>query len=122
MLLGESLEDYLECIVILEQQNQDVRSVDIANRMGVSRPSVNKAMHNLKDRGFITQEKYGNIKLTEAGENMAQMIHNRHKTIRSFLLDVIGVSKETAEKDACRIEHIISEETFQQITKMTKKK
>lgn len=120
MLLGESLEDYLECIVILAEKGK-VRSIDIARMMNVSKPSVNKAMNNLKEKGFLTQETYGDIHLTKKGEDMAKKVHNRHTTIRRFLLDVVGVDAATAEKDACRIEHIISEETFIKITEMTKK-
>ncbi|MDF9824925.1 DtxR family Mn-dependent transcriptional regulator [Breznakia sp. PF5-3] len=114
MLLGESLEDYLECIVILAEKGK-VRSIDVARMMEVSKPSVNKAMNNLKEKGLITQETYGDIRLTKSGEDMAKMIHNRHTTIRSFLLEVLGVSADNAEKDACRIEHIISQETFDKI-------
>ncbi|MDQ0363140.1 metal-dependent transcriptional regulator [Breznakia pachnodae] len=114
MLLGESLEDYLETIMILSEKGK-VRSIDVAKLMGVSKPSVNKAVNNLKDRGLITQETYGDIHLTEEGTNMAQMIFHRHKSIRSFLIEILNVSADTAEKDACRIEHIISEETFEKI-------
>lgn len=114
MLLGESLEDYLETIMILSEKGK-VRSIDVAKLMGVSKPSVNKAVNNLKDRGLITQETYGDIHLTEEGTSMAQMIFHRHKSIRSFLIEILNVSADTAEKDACRIEHIISEETFEKI-------
>jgi len=114
MLLGESLEDYLETIMILSEKGK-VRSIDVAKLMEVSKPSVNKAVNNLKERGLITQETYGDIQLTQEGTKMAEAIFHRHKTIRSFLIDVLHVSVDTAEKDACRIEHIISEETFQNI-------
>lgn len=119
MLLGESLEDYLETIVILSE-NGKVRSIDVAKRMEVSKPSVNKAMNVLKDKGLIEQEAYGDIRLTPSGKEMADMVFNRHKTIRSFLENILFVSKENAEKDACKIEHIISEETFQKIAKYNK--
>lgn len=119
MLLGESLEDYLETIVILAQKGK-VRSIDVAKLMDVSKPSVNKAMNVLKEKGFITQEAYGDIRLTQTGKEMADMIFNRHTTIRSFLSDVLNVSKENAEKDACKIEHIISEETFEKIANFKK--
>lgn len=118
MLLGESLEDYLECIIMLTEQSSDhkVRSVDIAKKLNVSKPSVNKAMKILKEKGFITQEAYSDIELTNQGKEMADMIFNRHKKIRSFLENVLKVSEENAEKDACKIEHIISEETFHKIS------
>lgn len=117
MLLGESLEDYLECIVMLSKNTNDgrVRSVDIARHLNVSKPSVNQAMNILKDKGLIIQEAYSGIQLTEAGKEMATMILHRHNTIRIFLEEVLGVSSENAEHDACKIEHIISEETFNKI-------
>ena len=122
MLLGESLEDYLECIVMLSENEPTgrVRSVDIAKRLNVSKPSVNKAMNILKEKGFIKQEAYSDIELTKAGKEMANMILERHKAICTFLEDVLGVSKENAEHDACKIEHIISEETYNKIKEFKK--
>lgn len=122
MLLGESLEDYLECIVMLSESSHDakVRSVDIAKKLSVSKPSVNKAMNILKEKGLIHQEAYSDIELTDAGKEMADMIFNRHKTLRSFLENILNVSCENAEKDACKIEHIISEETFKKISEFKK--
>ena len=119
MLLGESLEDYLETIVILSQEGK-VRSIDVAKLMNVSKPSVNKAMNVLKEKGLIEQEAYGDIRLTCDGKKMADEIFNRHTTLRTFLSDVLHVSSENAEKDACKIEHIISEETFEKIAKFKK--
>ncbi|MFV0381690.1 MAG: metal-dependent transcriptional regulator [Breznakia sp.] len=120
MLLGESLEDYLECIIQLAQKGK-VRSVDVANMMHVSKPSVNKAMNNLKDKGLITQETYGDIRLTKAGEDMAIMIFDRHQNVHIFLRDILHIADDIAEQDACRIEHIISEETYQAILNHTEK-
>lgn len=114
MLLGESLEDYLECLLQLEKQGK-IRSVDVAKMMNVSKPSVNKAMNILKDKNLIHQESYGEIHLTDEGRKFAQQIFYRHQTLRVFLKDVLGVNPEIAEEDACKIEHIISEETFQKI-------
>lgn len=119
MLLGESLEDYLETIVILSEKGK-VRSIDVAKLMEVSKPSVNKAMNVLKEKGLIEQEAYGDIRLTPSGKEMADTIFNRHKTIRTFLAEVLDVSFENAEKDACKIEHIISEETFKKIAEFKK--
>lgn len=119
MLLGESLEDYLETIVILSEKGK-VRSIDVAKLMNVSKPSVNKAMNVLKEKGLIEQEAYGDIRLTPSGKEMADMIFNRHKTIRTFLSEILEVSSENAEKDACKIEHIISEETFNKIANFKK--
>ena len=117
MLLGESLEDYLECIAMLSENEPDgrVRSVDIARHLHVSKPSVNKAMNVLKEKGLIRQEAYSGIELTKAGKEMAAMILNRHNTIHYFLRNVLGVSEENAEHDACKIEHHISEESFNAI-------
>lgn len=119
MILGESLEDYLETIVILSEKGK-VRSIDVAKLMEVSKPSVNKAMNVLKEKGLIEQEAYGDIRLTTSGKKLADMVFNRHQTIRTFLEDVLKVSKENAEKDACKIEHIISEETFEKIANFKK--
>ena len=99
MILGESLEDYLETLLILDNENGKIRCVDVAKKMDVSKPSVNKAMNVLKEKGLVQQETYGDI----------------HTTIRSFLEDVLGVAPDTAEEEACHIEHVISEDTFQKI-------
>lgn len=114
MHLGESLEDYLETIYILSN-NDKVRSIDVAKKMKVSKPSVNKAMNTLMDKGYINKEFYGDIRLTPIGLEMAQQILKRHETIRSFLHDILQVSLENAEIDACKIEHVISDETFDKI-------
>ena len=110
--IGESSEDYLETILLLEADGK-VRSVDIARHMEVSKPSVNKAMHVLKEKGYIRQETYGAVELTEEGRKVAQAVYERHSTIFSFFSDVLKVSPENAEKDACRVEHVISNETFE---------
>lgn len=114
--IGESSEDYLETILMLEKSGK-VRCVDIARHLNVSKPSVNKAMNVLKDKGYILQETYGDIHLTDEGRNVAEAVYERHKTIFAFLVDVLGVSKEVAEEDACKVEHVISDETFDRIKK-----
>ena len=111
MKLGESLEDYLECLLVLEKTGK-IRSVDVARTLHVSKPSVNKAMNILKDKGFISQENYGDIKLTETGRKEASYVLERHEFLNMFLKDIIKVSEEQAEIDACKMEHAISEETF----------
>ena len=108
MKLGESLEDYLETLLILEETGK-IRCVDVAS------PSVNKAMNVLKEKGYVLQESYGDIHLTDAGRDLAKSIYLRHETISGFLQDVLGVSAENADEDACHIEHVISEETFQKL-------
>lgn len=114
MKLGESLEDYLETLLILEEAGK-IRCVDVATRMQVSKPSVNKAMNVLKEKGYVLQESYGSIHLTEEGRKIAKSVYQRHKGIAQFLHQVLGVSPTTADDDACHIEHRISEETFQKM-------
>lgn len=111
---GESREDYLETILILEREKGFVRSVDVAERMGFSKPSVSRATGLLREASLITMEKDGQIHLTEAGRAFANQIYERHCTLKNFLVQ-LGVSEETAEQDACRVEHFISEETFEKI-------
>ena len=114
MALQESGEMYLETILVLSREKEHVRSIDISEHMGYSKPSVSRAVGLLKNDGFITVEKDGFIYLTEKGRALAENILDRH-TILSQLLIQLGVSRETASNDACRIEHVISDETFQAI-------
>jgi len=94
-----------------------VRSVDIANRLGYAKPSVSRAMGLLKKRGFITLGDNGDLRLTEIGLVKANAVYERHKIISKLLADLLGVDKNTADSDACRIEHVISEESFDAIKK-----
>lgn len=112
MALHESGENYLETILMLYNKNGSVRSIDIANELKYAKPSVSRAMSILKSQNLITIEHNGNILLTDAGMRQAQQIYDRHKIITRFLIEKLGVSKDIAEEDACRIEHIISEESF----------
>lgn len=116
MVLQESGENYLEMILILQKKNGTVRSIDIANAFDFTKASVSRAMSILKKENLIVMEPGGCIFLTDAGIAKASAVLDRHLSITKFL-ESIGVSKETAEKDACRIEHIISPETFEQIKK-----
>lgn len=111
MKIQESGENYLETILLLEQKNGSVRSIDIANELDFSKPSVSRAMSILKKAGYITMDKTNLIYLTELGRKKAESVYSRHCLISRFLVDILGTSKEVAENDACRIEHIISEET-----------
>ena len=111
MALQESGEMYLETILILSRQKQNVRSIDISEYMGYSKPSVSRAVGLLKEGGLITVEKEGYIHLTDKGLSLAEKILERH-TILTDLLIRLGVSRETASNDACRIEHVISDESF----------
>ena len=114
MALQESGEMYLETILVLSQKNQFVRSIDVCEYMGYSKPSVSRAVGLLKKDGFITVEKDGHIFLTEKGRTVAEKILSRH-TILTEMLVRLGVSRETASNDACRIEHVVSDETFDAI-------
>ncbi len=115
-ILHEAGENYLEVILELEQFGEKVRSVDIAAKMGVSRPSVNKAMQALKEAGMVEQQRYGAVVLTERGRVRALEVTKRHKMLKGFLRDVLHVSEQNAEQDACRMEHVISEETAEKLT------
>ena len=114
MSIHESGEMYLETIHVLLKQNGAVRSVDISEHMGYSKPSVSRAVGLLKKGGYIIVDKDGYITLTEAGLSVAQKIYERH-TVLSDLLIALGVSPETASEDACRLEHAISDESFNAI-------
>lgn len=116
MVIQESGEMYLETIRVLQEKNGHVRSTDIAEHMGYSKPSVSRAVGLLKNGGFIQVEKDGGIILTEAGRAVADKIYERH-TLLSQLLMALGVSEQTALEDACKMEHAISDESFQAIKK-----
>ena len=111
MALHESGEDYLEAILVLQEQKGVVHSIDVAQHLGYSKPSVSRAMSILRASGHITMEKDGQLKLTEEGLRVASSIYERHQLLTSWLVR-LGVSPETAAEDACRIEHDISEETL----------
>ena len=112
MRSNESSEDYLETILILGNKSSLVRAVDIASEMGFKKPSVSVAMKNLRQKNLITGADNGDIRLTEEGHKIADKVYERHQLISSWLM-MLGVQEKTALHDACRIEHIISEESFQ---------
>ena len=114
MHLAESGEMYLETIYVLSKSEAAVRSLDVAEHMGYSKPSVSRAVKLLKSGGFITVDNDGFISLTESGEDIAKKIFERH-TIISELLKRLGVDDETAADDACKIEHAISDKSFEAI-------
>lgn len=120
MDIRESGEMYLETIYILSQKSSEVRSIDVGEYMGYSKPSVSRAIGILKNDGLVTTDGSGFIKLTESGEAKAKTIYERH-TLLSRLLINIGVDEKTAAEDACRIEHYISEKTFDAIKKHVKR-
>lgn len=110
----ESLEDYLETILLLEKRMGQVRSIDIANEMNFTKPSVSVAMKNLREKEYIVVADNGYIMMTEKGRTRAENVLERHNLLADLLMQ-IGVSKETALADACRIEHDLSEESFEAI-------
>ena len=112
----ESLEDYLETILSLQNKHGQVRSIDIANEMNFSKPSVSVAMKNLREKNYITMAADGFIALTESGKKRAESVMERHTLLSDWLIS-IGVSKETALADACKVEHDLSEESFEAIKK-----
>ena len=112
MRSNESSEDYLETILILGNKSSLVRAVDTASEMGFKKPSVSVAMKNLRQKNLITVADNGDIRLTEEGHKIADKVYERHQLISSWLM-MLGVQEKTALHDACRIEHIISEESFQ---------
>ena len=114
MSVHESGEMYLEAILVLSQKNGYVRSVDVSEYLGYSKPSVSRAMGILRRENYIIMDKDGAITLTDGGRRIAEMIYERH-TLLSKLLIHLGVSEETAATDACKMEHAISDESFQAI-------
>lgn len=120
MELHESGEMYLETILLLKNRFGYVRSIDIAREMGYSKPSVSRAVSLLRENGYICLDPNGMILLTDKGRDIAERIYDRHKNL-SLFLESIGVSEKTAQQDACRIEHVISEETLNAIKAQLKK-
>lgn len=114
MALQESGEMYLETILILSREKGSVRSIDISEHMGYSKPSVSRAVGLLKSGNYITVEDDGHILLTDEGRQIAEKIMSRH-TLLTRMLESLGVSRETAAADACKMEHVISDETFEAI-------
>lgn len=114
MKIYASGEDYLEAVLVLQKEKGMVRSVDLARHMGFSKPSISHAVGVLKIGGFLTVDEDGYLHLTEDGREVAEKIYERHQFFTEQLV-AVGVDRETAERDACRIEHAISEETFQKL-------
>lgn len=120
MIVNESAENYLETILVLSKQLPVVRSVDVANELGFKKSSVSVAMKNLREKNHITVTKAGFIYLTDSSRAIAEMIYERHQLISSCLMK-LGVSEKTAVEDACRIEHVISKESFDALKNHIKK-
>ncbi len=114
MKRNESVEDYLESILVLREEKGMVRSIDIARHLDYSKPSISRAMGLLREKQYIVMDQEGWITLTPQGEELARRIYDRHRLL-TIWLTALGVSPETAAQDACRIEHDISEETFERL-------
>ena len=112
MQIHQSAEDYLETILVLREHKGLVRSIDVANKMGYTKASVSIAMKKLREAGYVEMDAEGFLTLTAAGQEIADRVYTRHKLLTAFFVR-LGVSEEVAAADACRIEHDISEETFQ---------
>lgn len=120
MTLQESGEMYLETILVLSRSNSFVRSLDVAEYMGFSKPSISRAIKLLRENGYVLMDKDGALTLTPSGLSTAEKIYERH-TILTQLLLKLGISEQTANEDACKIEHDISDETFEAIKEYMKK-
>ena len=120
MRILESSEDYLEAMLIMREQHGYVRSIDIAAELGVTKPSVSYATKRLRENGYITLDKEGLITLTESGYAIASRIYERHKTLTAFFVR-LGVDEETAREDACKVEHDLSEQTYNAIKRHAEK-
>ncbi len=117
MTLSQSLEDYLETIFILSKEEDAVRVRDVAARLNVKKPSVVAAVKSLVEKDLVNHERYGALKLTPAGEEVAAEMYRRHHVIYEFLRNILGVQHQTADEDACQIEHHISPETMDRLLK-----
>ena len=121
MVIRESAEDYLEAILIIGKEKGKVRSIDVAKYLGITKPSVSVAMKNLRNEGFIDVDEKGLLSLLPPGAEIANKTYEKHVTLRDMLIS-LGVNKETATLDACRMEHVISEESFKALKEHAKEK
>ena len=121
MVIRESAEDYLEAILIIGKEKGKVRSIDVAKYLGITKPSVSVAMKNLRNEGFIDVDEKGLLSLLPPGEEIANKTYEKHVTLRDMLIS-LGVNRETATLDACRREHVISEESFKALKEHAKEK
>jgi Mn-dependent DtxR family transcriptional regulator len=119
--LTMSLEDYLKRIYLLQSEGKEVRVTDIAAVLNISKPSVNRAINMLREEGFLEHEHYGTILLTEKGEKVGRNMYETHKVIKRFLIEILDVDPEIAEKEACLMEHSISKGTKKKWKKFLKK-
>ncbi len=120
MSLFESGEDYLEAILMLSEKQDSVHAIDVVNKLGLSKPSVSIALKKLKDGGYLTIDHNNHIHLTDSGHDVASKIYDRHKILTSILIK-LGVNEETAEEDACKLEHDLSDESWEAIKRASEK-
>lgn len=119
--ISASIQDYLEAVFDLSQEDENVRSVDIAARLNVSRASVSRAAGVMRELEYIEQERYGELRLTKKGKQAAMQVRETHNVLRDFLAEKLGVSLQVAEQDACKMEHAISRETLVKLKKFMEK-
>lgn len=113
--ISASLQDYLEVILKLSREGNPVRVTDIALELNLAKASVNQALGTLKDKGFIVHDRYGPVELTEKGRVQAEIVNYRHEILLTFLLKVLGVDQQTAERDACLMEHAVSSQAVEHL-------
>ncbi len=116
MVIRKSAEDYLEAMLMLKEEKGYIRSVDIADHLNVARPSVSYSVKNLRENGYLSMDKSGFITLSESGMAIAEKIYTRHKVLTKFFIS-LGVDEATAREDACKVEHDLSDETFDALQK-----
>ena len=116
MVIRKSAEDYLEAMLMLKEEKGYIRSVDIADRLGVARPSVSYSVKNLRENGYLSMDSSGFITLSKSGMEIAEKIYTRHKVLTKFFIS-LGVDEEIAKEDACKVEHDLTDETFDALVK-----
>lgn len=116
--LSQSMEDYLETVLILSKMNGEARISDIAEKLDISKPSVTEAIDKLSEQGYVNKEKYRPVSLTPKGKKFAEEVFCKHNILKQFLINVVGVNPEIAENDACKIEHVVSNNTMKKIYKI----
>lgn len=113
--MNQSQEDYLEAIYVLSKEEENVRMSDVAKHLGVSKPSVNKAINLLQEKGYLIHQHYGTILMTAEGKNLAKKVYERHKVIKRFFVEILKVEETIAEDEACKVEHCIGEDTIEKL-------
>ena len=120
-MISKSLEEYLKTMYVLKKQNENIRVTDIAKKMNCTKPSVNKAIYNLKDNGLVNYESYGKIELTQEGENLAKKVLEAYDIVYLFLKEVLNLKAEEAEKEAEKIKSVITDKTINELAKYVHK-